>query len=593
MKESDLQSLQIGDLYDNIISGLSGQLSTNTELSVIKFAEQVLFNGELNLFETQKALLKSFYGEKLSAIEAEIMKEWIEANRSSYKENRKYKSLIIECGRGAGKSTLAAIIALYEFYKLISLPDPAKHYGFAPNDPIHIFVIARSLEQVKKTLFSKVAGYARQSKVFQALQAKKEIDIQTLAIRCPAKNVEIVAQHTNSPALVGYTLKCIILDEVARFDNILQDDGSISSLADEMFDNVGAGTNRFSLEGKKVAISSAWAENDPIERFVERSKKDSHSIFFSLRTWDLNLNEAVQRKNLESDYNNDYAKAQLEFENIRTKRVNGFISEAQIEKSITGNSVIDVTPYDFTYGEGETRREYTGLNIDRLERNKNFDSFIHIDLSLSGDSTALGLVHFDPSNKKICVDGILKWTPERDKKGNKKVVSYVNVEEVLMEIIEQRNIVKVSFDSWNSESTIQRLNLKGIFSEKISSSRTKQLEYYKLFKSLLSQNSIQLPQDCPNTYQLQNELTHLILKSNGSIQHGVEGKDLSDAVVNAIYQCHKSLDHLSSNNQISDSVDILSSNSMAGLNNKLNIGPNSYYRKKLRKIVTNSKRYRR
>jgi intein/homing endonuclease len=444
------------------------------------------------------------------------------------------------------KSTLASIIALYELYTLISLENPARHYNLLANDPIAIFVIATTQAQVKETLYAKIKGFAEQSNYFKTLVNSGHIQIQAESIKCPSKNVAIYAKHTNSPALVGYTLKALILDEVARFDNRVEPDGTITSTADEIWDNIGVAVKRFGKQGKRIAISSAWSVNDPIERFLNLTQADKDSLGFKLRTWDLNKRKESNRESCNSDYIKDRAKAELEYEGVRTKGIGKFISQEALDQCTKGKSIIDTTEMDKDEDVGGDIRHYVTINIDRLEKPLfDFTYFIHVDFSIKRDATALCISHPVVTENEdgipiwyIAVDGLLKWSPYLDSVGRRRTVSYTNIEDVLVDICEDRSIGKITFDSFNSISTIQRLHRLGLRTEEVSASRKNQLDYYTTTRDLISQTLVHIPTDSIYTSQLHSELTNLVLKANGSIKHGYIGKDLSDAFVNSVYQSY-------------------------------------------------------
>lgn len=444
------------------------------------------------------------------------------------------------------KSTLASIIALYEFYGLISLQNPAKYYNLLANDPIAIFVIATTQAQVKETLYAKIKGFAEQSDYFKSLVNTGFIQIQAESIRCPSKNVAIYAKHTNSPALVGYTLKALILDEVARFENRVENDGSITSTADDIWDNIGVAVKRFGSEGKRIAISSAWSINDPIERLWNLTQADKNSLGFKLRTWDLNKRPESNREACNSDYIKDRAKAELEYEGIRTKGVGRFITQEMLDKCSKSKSIIDTSEVDEDLEIEGDIRHYVAVNIERLEKvTRDYTYFLHVDFSIKRDATAICISHpvveeDEEGNPSWCikVDGLIKWSPYLDGKGIRRTVSYNNIEEVLLKLCEDRGIGKITFDSFNSISTIQRLHRLGLRTEEISSSRRNQLDYYTTVRDLINQTLVHLPLDSIYLSQLHSELTNLVLKPNGSITHGYIGKDLSDAFVNSVYQSY-------------------------------------------------------
>lgn len=447
------------------------------------------------------------------------------------------------------KSSLGSIFALYEFYKLISMPNPGRHYGLLPNDPIAIFVIAQTLEQVKDTLFAKIRGYAKDSTFFKSLEDAGKIEILSESIRYPAKNVAVYAKHTNSPALVGYTIKAMILDEFSRFENKIEDDGSITSTGDHLWENVGRGVHRFGAEGYRMAISSAWETGDPMERLWQTAQKDDQILAFRLRTWDVNKLASVSRESCNTDYIKDREKAELEFEGVRRKNKSNFINDSMLRDCYKGRSCFSSEEVYFSVGKGKDKRYYVGNEINNIIPSTREDnsSYMHIDFSIKRDCTALCIVsareiHTENQPKWIIsVDGLIRWKPNIDALGRQRFVSYQNVEDIILQICSSRRVSKVTFDQFNSESTIQRLHGLGISTEKLPCTRNAQLDYYTLFRDLCTSDSIRLPTDSQYLTQLVGELTGIIIKPNGQIIHGAAGKDLSDSVVNSVYCCYMNL----------------------------------------------------
>lgn len=544
------KGMDLFSLMQDFISEASTSVDYKGSLPVVEFAEQIIFNGQAELFPQQKALLKAFYKEPLTKDERIILGHWKEEERSNWVEGRPYRSLSLEAGRGGGKSCLGSIFALYEFYKLISMPNPARHYGLLPNDPIAIFVIAQTLEQVKDTLFAKIRGYAMDSSFFKSLEDSGKIEILSESIRYPAKNVAIYAKHTNSPALVGYTLKAMILDEFARFENHVENDGSVSSTGDHLWGNVGKGVHRFGEEGYRIAISSAWEPEDPMERMWDTAQRDPEILAFRLRTWDLNKLPSVSREACNGDYIKNREKAELEFEGIRRRHRSNFITSALVESCLKSRSCIDSSEIPIDVQSGNDVRHYVGVEIVRCEPAPiETESFIHLDFSVKRDATALALTsarkieneETGESKWIVSLDGLLRWQPSLDEKGTKRIVSYQNVEDIIIELAAKRRVRKVTFDQFNSESSIQRLHSIGISTEQLSCSRNAQLNYYTLFRDLASSGCLWLPKDSIYTNLFITEITQLIIKPNGQITHNLAGKDLADAVVNAVYSCYMNM----------------------------------------------------
>lgn len=438
-------------------------------------------------------------------------------------------------------STLASIITLKEFYDLIIEDNPQKKYGILNASPISILVMAQSQAQVKETIFSAIKGYAENSRFFTALQNNGEIEILTEEIRCKKKNVAIYAKHTNSKSLVGYTVKAMVLDEVARFESVGEDG---KNKAFEIWDNVATGGSTFGSDFKKVAISSAWEPGDPIEVMYNLALKNPSSLAFKLTTFQVNLKliKGVTEV-VKSDYLNDYIKARREYEGIRFTKFNTFIEIENLNKASRSSSIIDAIPCQIDTETPSGPKHYAGLEVQRITPNQVSDSlsFIHVDPALKKDSAALAIARpIQEGDKwKIQIDALLKWEPHTDAKGNKRVVSFIDIEEKLIEISKIRRTGKITFDIWNSESIIQKLNSLGIDAQQVSCSREMQFTYYTLFRDLLAHDYIILPRDNAWTDNAITELSELVLKANKQIIHPTAGKDLADAIVNAVYQCNQ------------------------------------------------------
>lgn len=355
-------------------------------------------------------------------------------------------------------STMSSIICLKEFYDLITLDEPAGHYGMFPGSAIAILVLAQSKAQVKDTIFASIRGYAENSSYFKNMHKRGDIQILSEEIRCPSKNIAIYAKHTRTEALVGYTIKCLILDEVARFQSVGEDG---RNKAFEIWKNVATGGTAFKEHFKKVAISSAWEPGDPIEILYEEGQKDPLTLGFKLTTFQVNLDLVKGvTPSVVSDYTTDYVKARREYEGVRFNKFNSFIDKTRLEKAANSTSCLDATPIPIDIGEGDSVRKYAGVHINRLATPTSLDeiSFIHIDPALKKDSAGLAITtpikveNEDGTNNpkwKIRIDGLVKWEPHTDDKGFKRIVSFLNIEDILNELIDKRNIKRVTFDQWN------------------------------------------------------------------------------------------------------------------------------------------------
>lgn len=444
-----------------------------------------------------------------------------------------------------GKSTLISILCLYEFYNLIALKNPAKYYSLLPGSPIAILAIAQSQDQVKETLFKAIKGYAEGSLYFKGLIKSGKVELGAEEIKCDEKKVSIFAKHTNSKSLVGYSVKCLILDEAARFEY----DEFGKSKADGIWDNVGrACSSRFGTEGKKIAISSAWEPGDYIEKLYEVTERSITSIGFRLKTWQVNLNPNSSETSLKAseDYVKDPIAAATEYEGARTVKQGTFFSLQSVKSCFKGQSACDAKaiPLDITNREGETRK-YTGIEITRLV-NTTTPSFAHCDYGIKKDGAAFAVSspqEIEPNTWGISVDVILLWKPhldrDKDNKGFKRIVSFVNCEEIFLKVCKARKVTKFSFDSFQSESSIQRLHIEGISTCLMSTVNSEQAKYYATSRTLMDHGLLWLPKNSTWSPSAEVELSNIIQLPNGKItHHSNQAKDISDAVVNSVYNCY-------------------------------------------------------
>lgn len=545
------------ELQKYILGQLTTGLMTRHDLGIEEFVEHICFNGKGKLFLPQRALLKAFYQEELTPEEKDLLVKWQQPvpqdlSKTNWKEGRDYTNLVLCAGRGGGKSTLAAFIAAYEFYKLICYEEPQVEMGLLPNSPIHILVFATSQAQVDQTIYGSIKGLFEGSDYFKQLEEKGEIAIMAQSIKHKRHNITILPKHTNTAALVGYNIKCIILDEICRFESTVDPvTGETTSTAHELWDNVGGpGVKRFTLPGRgkkgiRVAVSSAWQEGDPMQVFQDMAEKSTETLRFNVTTFDLNTS-----KNKEM-YADEYAintkKALLEYENIRSRGAGGFFDETLLEQCRYYGSVLDTREHDkkVIYPNNNLPVYYLINEITRIEKLEDkamHPAFGHVDFSKRRDATALCICrpHFIENIWKINVEALVKWQPFIGADGYRREVLYEDVEKVIDLLIQNRELKYLSFDTYNNSATLQKYQKLGINCVETSTTNSSQLRYFTLTKQLVVEDKLLLPKDGMNTGLLIQQLCQLIIHpETGKIKHGIIGKDLADALVNAVFQCYE------------------------------------------------------
>ena len=520
------------DFLNDLLTDLT-EVTINTpqgsNIDIVTFANSILFNDSVTkLWPTQEAILKTIYNESLDQVHIDILTIWREQGKTNWIQGRHYTNLILEAGRGSSKSSMSSIICLYEFYKLISLPDPGLHYGLMSFSPIALFAIAQTEAQVLETSFKAIKSFLEGSNFFKSLIKKKKIIILSDEIKCPEKYISLYAKHTNSKALVGYNLKLLFIDEMSRFETT--GDGINTGL--NIYENVGRALNRFKGQGKKIVVSSAWSFVDPMITLKHQAAGDPYSLIMELSCFDVNPTITRSSPDIISDYSSNPKRARLEYENIRSSNDNSFLEADLLDKLCCLQSSIDVIEYNLDIDD----RYYKGIKINRIS-NINTACFIHVDTSLKKDATALSIATIN-DNGQIEVIGIACWTPGIDEKGKFREVSYINIEEILIYISQYMNIISITFDGHNSASLNQNLYSRGLNTKILSFSRDKQLSYYNLLRQLIQREDVLFPLDSPWTAIIKTDLPSLVIKDNGQIVHPYGTKDLPDALACSVFEAY-------------------------------------------------------
>ena len=335
--------------------------------------------------------------------------------------------------------------------------------------------------------------------------------------------------------------------------------------------------SRFGKYGKKIAISSAWEPGDYIEKLYEVAEKSIATLAFRLKTWQVNLNPNASEFSLKNseDYIKDPISSATEYEGIRALKQGTFFIKENVTKAFKGLSSCDAIqiPLDITNEKGETRN-YTGIEIKRLTSTLSVTSFAHCDYGVKKDGAALAVVspvEIEPNKWGISVDVLMLWKPYVDKDNNnaaiKRIVSFTNCEEIFLKVARARNVNMFSFDSYQSQLTIQRLHIAGFNTVEMSTATQEQNNYFTTTKNLMDQGLLLLPKDSTWATSAELELQNIIQMPNGKITHSTYSKDLADAICNAVYNCYM---HMIKTGILNNSSSMLSTVQTINKNNKTN-----------------------
>jgi hypothetical protein len=522
--KDDFQNLLL-NFADDLESSLQEQ--TDDEIcNIITFIDKEIDLG-IKLTQQQRLVLKLTYGLELDTNDISILEYW----HISDKINVCPKSLdtltepvmiAIEAGRRSGKTTLASIICAYEFYRLCKLKNPQEYYNISNSTPISILIVATTAQQAKSTVFKSIVGILKNCKYFAYLESKNLLFIGKKEIVYDEKQINIISGNSKSGGQVGLTIKCLVMDEVARFKSA---DGLNNALV--LWSNLGIACAPFKNDHKRIAISSAWEEEDAIYQLVNRLKLDKNALTLTCKSWDLNPVHA-SRDNLlvASEYISDPIAAACEFEGIRPTTHNAFLSAIEVDRAVRGESCIQSTSY--------IENDLACISIDDITYGQpNELNCLHLDPAIKKDGYALAFGHAESVSGKqmIVIDGMLVWQPSINSE-----VSFSDVSDAITKIHKYRNLTKVTADHYNSTETIQRLRRSGINSAVVHFSNQHQLKIYDYLRRLLHEDRLILPKNSPWTPLIIRELKSVQLINHTKIDHPVNSsKDLADCVASVAF----------------------------------------------------------
>ena len=372
------------------------------------------------------------------------------------KKRFKFEELVLVLGRRSGKSFLVSAMALYELYRLISMGHPQSRYGLMEFDEIVLLNVARNEEQAKKAIFSKIKQTVLASPFFQPYIGKDtelemrfytENDIKenerraNLGLNPFSGSLVLRCGSSNASGLVGLTCYSIIMDEVAAMAGDNPDSGVDYSLYDDLKPSLAT----FGRDGKMMMLSNPKGPIGLLYDLHENRQDDPSTLVMRLPTWLTNPN--IDKDWLESEKKKNPTEFQMQY-----------------------GAEFGAASSDPMFSQDDINRMFSSMSmIKRKERRDGlFEYFCHLDPARTSDYYALAIAHTENipntigpdfrSLKRVVIDHIHFWNPMT----KNQPVSERDVEDYLLELHEKFKFKQVSIDHWNSQSSIIKLQSRGI-----------------------------------------------------------------------------------------------------------------------------------
>lgn len=534
--------------------------------------------------------------------------QWRNDLRNVFAPGSTFSEWVMTGAIGIGKTSVAAAALGYKLYWLSCLRDPAKYYGLLPESKIVFGIYSLTLRQVNDTAYPKLMGYIDNSEYFRD-QFPRDLTISS-KIRFKKHNIEVVV-GSQAVHATGLDLYGIILDE-ANFMKVKQDADTKAQIgqAYALYDATARRIeSRFMTEGGlipglMILSSSRAAQTSFLEQRISQTAAEGNRSVRGLRG-------AVTDRVYLSDYAlwdvKNYPGKRFKVvvgDRVRKTEIlaDGFDSPPGVEiievprqflpafrldpeaalRDIAGRATFSLSPLikdrtsltdavaegmehpflvqSITAGENDdfgieqsfklrTVCNIVGGNY-RPKINPGAPRFMHLDLSLTGDSAGICLGHaagivkhqaqqpdgtFTYSNRlKVIIDFMLEIVPPMGSETDlSKIISFV------LYLKRLYNIVLVTCDGWQSAYGLQLLRKQHIESAVLSVDRDDSA--YVSLRGMLFDRYVAMYHYEPFQKQmlfLERNIDKHKVDHPEKFPDGTKGaKDVSDAVAGVVWHC--------------------------------------------------------
>jgi len=413
------------------------------------------------MFDSQREIMDRFYGDG-------------------------FRRLVCVAGMRSGKSALAAMMSVYELFMLLSLPNPAKHFGLLSKQPITISVVATSESQAEDTVFANARNMVEESDVFSTW----DLRVRDLSVKSKEKNVEMKTLSSWSTTAVGRSNKAVVFDELANFEETNGKRG-----AWEIYSRLSKSTDTFGVYGKTVAISSPKHPNDIIMTLFKQGE-DGNTLVIKKPTWEMNPNYTKEKLMEENKFN-----------------MASFWRDYACQPSVMGaNEFIDVKLAkikNVLYDKG---------HVDEKMR------VMAIDPSVKKDAFGIAVGYTTDEKGSIVVDGVTAL-----KSVETALIPIEDIKRVIYGAIERLGVYAMVFDTWMYPELVQDVERKyGVETHK----HIVRKRDYDRIDELWEKNELTVVWDD----LLQKEFEQLVVINEKKVDHPITGsKDVADCVANVVW----------------------------------------------------------
>lgn len=487
-----------------------------------------------------------------------------------------YRIGVFLWGKGGGKDWLCSLIQSYVIYVLLCMRDPRKTLGMPIGEPIDIINVAYSADQAKDVFFVKFSGRLKHwkwlARRFLMLESSRAINreqhptiptndrdrvvhIKSDEVRFPF-GITAYSAHSENESYEGKSPVFWIMDEAAAF----RDKGKKAN-GKKVYETLKSSANsRFPGLWRGLIISYPRSKTDFMMHMYDIAVAEPTMYPSRAATWE--VNPTVTREDFNDDYRQDPKTARAQYECKPPGSEFGFFDEDAVGQIFIEGlpSTIRTRPSRI---QGYVEDPYSGSRVSRdfvaktLEdvvmagglRDRGIARIVHVDGGLTGDRAGMivghGVTHVvsiqDPETrkvyqqtiKKLVADALLFWQPDKE---HNVPVSLNNIANIVLALRDRgMKIAAVSYDQWNSASSVEALQLAGIYCE----SHNITTEDYTALRYMINLGAVEIPTDQWSAWPLlQQELEQLEQIETGArfrVDHPPNGsKELADCLAGCV-----------------------------------------------------------
>lgn len=435
---------------------------------------------------------------------------------------------VLLSGKGSGKDALSVMLACYFVQVLLCLKNPFEFiYGAnVTGEPIDIIIVAPRGRTSEKVTFEKlkqrVLNWKWLKSKYRLVLSGRDIsaadrnesddvvEIGSNSIVFP-NNIRIFSLNSSIESAEGFSIIVFIATEFAAFVN--SDD---KPNAEKIYNVLYTSANtRFPKKFLGLLISYPRYKGDAMMVKYDEAQKSPHMFGMKCASWV--FNPMLKRENYEAELNSDdpnvQAEARAKYLCEPGERFDRPVQHMErVLQCVSGRSpVANLTPTEYLLNGMRMRT----LQVEKYNIHRQPDAHKYvarIDLGKTRDRAVLCVAHL--SNKKVIVDLMAHWVPD-PKTG--LVVDVDDPATLLLKLKKELiNVSYCTYDRWNSASSINRLNKKGIISDQLSLGPRE----YSLMFSVLYAGGVDLLNVPALIHPEFGELNHLVIdRDSGKVDH--------------------------------------------------------------------------